>query len=131
MGARILVADDDLELLQAIAEVLLQRGYDVVKARNGDELIAALAASPFDLVVTDVSMPWMTGLQAAHSARYAGLQSPILVISALDDPTLPAKVASLDEHAHLLRKPFDLSTLEDAVDKMLGSLPSQEPTTCG
>ncbi|HVK85986.1 MAG TPA: hypothetical protein VM513_17820, partial [Kofleriaceae bacterium] len=46
-------------------------------------------------IVTDISMPWMTGLQVMHSARAAGLRVPIIVMTALRDPTIPEQVASL------------------------------------
>ncbi|HUJ57435.1 MAG TPA: response regulator, partial [Kofleriaceae bacterium] len=85
---RVLVADDDLELLTEITEAVAQWGYAVDSACNGAELMEAMADRVFDLVITDISMPWMTGLQASHAARYAGLATPILVITALRDDAI-------------------------------------------
>lgn len=119
MGAEILIADDDLQLLGALSESLRQLGAHVVCARDGGELIEALEEGPYDLIVTDVSMPWMTGLQATHSARYAGLETPILVITALTDPKIDDVVAALGPRARLLRKPFDLESFEAAVRDLL------------
>ena len=116
---RVLVADDDIELLSEIAELLAQWGYAVDTARNGAELIDAMANRAFDLVITDISMPWMTGLQASHSARYAGLATPILVITALRDDGIADHVASLGQRAQLLRKPFDATALANAVDALM------------
>ena len=83
-GARILVADDDPELLDVVDENLTRRGADVTRATNGAELFENLAEKgPFDLIVTDVAMPWMTGVQAMHAARTAGLGTPIVVMTAL------------------------------------------------
>jgi DNA-binding response OmpR family regulator len=117
---RVLVADDDLDLLCEITEAVAQWGYLVDRARNGAELMEAMAERRFDLVITDVSMPWMTGLQASHSARYAGLRTPILVITALRDEAIADRVRSLGRHARLLRKPFDLEGLASAIDDLIG-----------
>jgi CheY-like chemotaxis protein len=110
--ARILVADDDLALLDVISEVLEQRGTQVIRARSGAELIESLGEQgPFDLVITDVSMPWMSGLQAMHSARTAGMSTPVIVMTALKDDRLAAQVQLLGHDAILLRKPFTLEKL--------------------
>lgn len=115
----VLVADDDAELLEAVAETLVRLGADVVRASTGAELIERLAEyGPFDLVVTDVAMPWMTGLQAMHAARTVGLSTSVIVMTALRDPQIHARVKALGKTA-LLQKPFDLAALESAVSKML------------
>lgn len=119
-GARILVADDNPELLDAIADALGRLEASVVRAGTGAELIDRLADSgPFDLVVTDIAMPWMTGLSAMHAARTAGLGMSLIVITGLRDKTLPAQVKALGQNAVLLRKPFDIRELESAALKLL------------
>ncbi len=125
--ARILVADDDPALLDAVVESLENLGADVTRARSGGELIEKIGdEGPFDLVVTDVSMPWMSGLQAMHSARTAGLATPIIVMTALKDERIASQVGTLGRHAVLLRKPFPLSALEDAATKLLSQRPGAE-----
>jgi len=120
--ARVLVADDDPLLLDAVAESLTRMGADVVRAESGAELIDQLAdEGPFDLVVTDISMPWMSGLQAVHSARTAGLGTSVIVMTALRDEKIPAQVKALGEHAVLLRKPFELADLEAVASALLSS----------
>jgi CheY-like chemotaxis protein len=117
---RILVADDDPDILHDVAAVLEERGATVTRAATGAELIAHLGEGPaFDLVVTDVAMPWMTGLQAMHATRYAGLATPVIVMTALRDEAIPAQVEALGGHALLLRKPFGLAELERAVAKLI------------
>jgi len=118
--ARVLVADDDAQLLSTVADALALLGADVTRAASGAELIDALAsAGPFDLVITDVSMPWMSGLRAMHNARAAGLGTAIIVMTALQDKTLARQVRALGRNATLLRKPFALSDLESAATKLL------------
>jgi CheY-like chemotaxis protein len=118
--ARLLVADDDSELLEVIAAALTRLGATVTLAKNGAELIEHLAADgPFDLVVTDISMPWMTGVRAMHAARTTGLGTPVIVMTALRDPSIPARVAALGRNAALLPKPFNLADLESLASRLL------------
>ena len=115
-GARILVADDDPDLLCSVAAALEQLGAQVVRAQNGGELIERLAEEgPFKLIVADIAMPWMTGLQVLHSARTAGLGIPVVVMTALKSERLVEQVQALGRNAVLLRKPFNLEELESAV----------------
>ncbi|MBL9014369.1 MAG: response regulator, partial [Myxococcales bacterium] len=63
---RILVADDDAALLDDVASVLESVG-EVTRAASGAELIEHLGEDgPYDLIVTDIAMPWMTGVQAVQ-----------------------------------------------------------------
>jgi len=120
-GVRVLVADDDPQLLDSVCEVLKRLDADVVRALSGADLIEQLAsAGPFDLVVTDISMPWMNGLQAIRSTRAAGLSTSVIVMTALRDPRIPAQVKSLGPNAAFLQKPFELSDLEAAASALVG-----------
>jgi CheY-like chemotaxis protein len=119
-GARVLVADDDPLLLESVAAALADLGAHVLRAGNGSELIDQLAShGPFDLVVTDVGMPWMNGLTAMRAARTAGLDVPLIVMTGLPDPQIPAQVRSLGPDVVLLRKPFDLSQLDAVASRLL------------
>jgi two-component system response regulator MprA len=116
--ARVLVADDDPDLLAAVAEGLTQLGADVIQAGNGGQLIDQLADNgPFDLVVTDVAMPWMSGIHAMRAARIAGLGTALIVMTALRDNSIPADVRAIG--GTLLRKPFRLAELEAIATKLL------------
>jgi two-component system OmpR family response regulator len=117
---RILVADDDPGILEAVAYALEDLGAEVIRARSGAELIEHLGThGPFDLVVTDVSMPWMSGLQAMHSVRPAGLPTPVIVITALEADQVAEQVRTLGRNAVLMRKPFPLAELQDTARTLL------------
>lgn len=120
LDARILVADDDLSLLEAVSESLEALGARVIRASSGAELIEQIGEEgPFDLVVTDISMPWMSGLQAMHSARTAGLSTPVIVMTALDAERIASQVRTLGSDAVLLRKPFALDELAGEAKRLL------------
>jgi two-component system cell cycle response regulator CpdR len=125
----VLVADDDADLLAAVADALERLGATVIRAESGAELIDRLASDgPFDLVVTDVSMPWMNGLQAIHAARTAGLGTSVIIMTALNDQPLAARVRALGQRSVLLRKPFALSELERAASELLAPISSEWST---
>jgi len=118
---RVLIADDDRDFLDAIAAAVRHLGVDVIRATSGGELIERMAEEgPFDLVITDISMPWMSGLQALQAARTAGVQTPVIVMTALRDEQLPARVAAIGGGAAVfLQKPFELPALEEKVTQLL------------
>jgi CheY-like chemotaxis protein len=131
-GTRVLVADDDPELLDAISDALTRLGADVARSRNGAELIENLAdKGPFDLVVTDIAMPWMTGVQAIHAARSAGLGTSVIVMTALREEGIAARVKALGKNAALLHKPFALTELESLVTRLLAQRDDERASSGG
>lgn len=119
MSLRILVADDDADLLEVVVEALTDAGAKVASVKSGAELLKQLGDdASFDLIIADVLMPWMTGLQVASSVRDAGLQVPVILMTGAGDSSLDERVDSLD-HTVLLRKPFGDRELRAAVDKLL------------
>ena len=116
---RVLVADDDPEMLETVADALERSGHQVVRATSGAELIDQLASEgPFDLIVSDVSMPWMDGLKTLRSMRTAGVATPVIVMTALRGERIPTQVQALGPNAVLLQKPFDLDQLESAIARL-------------
>ena len=114
-----LVADDDTDMLTAVSDALASLGFDVLSVDSGAGLIDCLATDgPFDLIVTDISMPWMDSLKTLRSIRTAGVTTPVIVITALTDVQIPNRVQALGANAILLRKPFDLDELAAAARRM-------------
>jgi CheY-like chemotaxis protein len=121
MVAKVAIADDDSETLDLLGDMLAGATTEIHKAASGAELVVLLAKhGPFDLIVTDVDMPWMDGLAAIKAARGAELQTPVLVITGMSRPGISGEVAELG-NARLLRKPIDLSALRLAVHALLGT----------
>jgi len=119
MPLRILVADDDADLLEVVVESLTDAGAKVSSAKSGAELLKRLGEdASFDLIIADVLMPWMTGLQVASSVRDAGLEVPVILMTGATDASLNQRVDMLDNTV-LLRKPFDQDDLKAAVQKLL------------
>ncbi len=114
MSGRVLVADDDEELLQNVSSVLASAGMVVVQARDGGEALSEVAEGGLDLIVTDVSMPGLDGVQLSAMARVAGEQVPILIMTASREPWIAAAVERLQRSA-LLQKPFSPEELLEKV----------------
>jgi signal transduction histidine kinase len=110
--SRILVVDDDPDLRTALTEVLRMAGHDVAGACDGPSALRELAAHPFDVVLLDVMMPGMSGLEVLRALRAdeAYDDMPIIMVTALSD--VRDRVSGLEAGADdYLGKPFDASEL--------------------
>jgi two-component system KDP operon response regulator KdpE len=113
----VLIADDEAQIRQAVQRALVARGYDVVVAADGAEALDRVAASAPDLVVLDLNMPVLDGLEVCRRIRaFSGV--PILVLSVREDE--PDKIAALDLGADdYLTKPFGVGELLARVRALL------------
>ena len=108
-GARILVVDDEPQILRSLRTTLASHGYDVQTAATGEEALAAVDGRLPDLVVLDLVLPGLSGLEVCRRLR-ARSSLPILVLSARGDER--DKVAALDLGADdYLTKPFGVNEL--------------------
>ena len=82
----ILVCDDDKSIVDAIEIYLKQEGYNVIKAYNGLEALQALEENEIHLILLDIMMPQMDGLQATVKIR-ENLNIPIIILSAKSEDT--------------------------------------------
>lgn len=107
--SRVLVVDDDPQLLRALRITLRAAGYDVVTAGDGREALHAAAAEHLDLVVLDLGLPDMEGTEVLAGLR-PWFTAPVLVLSARAESQ--DKVGALDAGADdYVSKPFDMSEL--------------------
>lgn len=121
---RIVIADDDPDSLDLLRMAIDSPTAEIHEATNGVELVQLLSQrKPFDLVVTDVLMPWAAGLDVLRSARESDVLTPVLVISGLPGEDLQAKVDQLG-NARLLHKPFGILELQTAISDLLKHVPS-------
>ena len=105
-GARILVVDDEIEIVRALQRSLAAHGYDVFTANSGEEALEAIAHYRPDLMVLDLGLPGISGLEVAKRVR-AESNLPIIVLSVKD--TERDKVLALDLGADdYVSKPFGI-----------------------
>ncbi len=111
---RILVAEDDPILADGLTRGLRQGGYAVDWVQNGAEAEAALSANSFDLLILDLGLPKLPGLEVLKRLRARESRIPVLILTALDG--VSDRVSGLDAGADdYLAKPFDLAELEARV----------------
>lgn len=103
--SKILVCDDDKEIVEAIEIYLTQEGYEVVKAYDGQEALKALKETPIDLLVIDVMMPRLDGIRATLKIREEN-NIPIIILSAKSEDA--DKILGLNVGADdYVTKPFN------------------------
>ena len=123
--ARILLVDDDPNLLVVLAEQLRDDGYDVATARDGVEAMRRLDAGWPDLAILDMMMPRRDGLSLAREIK-ARADLPIIVLSAID--AADSKAERLDEVAEdYVTKPYHYPELRARVNRVLRRLGDRLP----
>jgi len=116
--ARILVVDDEPAVQSALSRALALERYDVAQAVDGREALERLGAAPFEVVILDISMPHVDGLEVCRRLRKGGDRTPVLMLTARED--VDDRVAGLDAGADdYLVKPFALRELLARVRALL------------
>lgn len=121
-GRLVLVADDDEDILVLVRTVLERAGHEVVAARNGAEAVAAARQRRPDLVVLDVSMPELDGLEVLRRLRADASTSdvPVLLLSARVQEDDVARGFATGANAYV-QKPFSPRELSDRVNALLAT----------
>lgn len=111
---RILIAEDDQVLADGLLRTLRKGGYAVDAVASGSEADAALADHEFDLVILDLGLPRLHGLEVLRKLRARGTTTPVLILTAAD--SVEQRVKGLDLGADdYMAKPFALLELEARV----------------
>ena len=115
-GMKVLVADDDPDVLQVSAEMLRQLGYIVTTATSAPEALAALVTKPA-IVMLDHAMPGMTGLQAAAEMRERGYVGPIILATGYAELSASEQF-ELTRLQGVLNKPYSIRDLETLLERV-------------
>jgi len=123
MAVTILVADDEVYIVELLSELLQMEGYQVLRAYDGTEALMAIERHCPDVVLTDNMMPGYSGLEViAYLHHHATCSAPVILMSAVTPVPIPPET-------HFLPKPFDLDVVLDLVTQLLpdqGSAASPE-----
>jgi DNA-binding response OmpR family regulator len=119
----ILVVDDEPRMAQLLAEYLIEHGYRVAVAHSGIEALAKLDLEKPSVVLLDVRMPGMDGVEVLRRIRSFDQQVGILMISANDDVELAKQTVEMGAFDYTL-KPVDFAYLSRAVEKMMAQVPA-------
>lgn len=133
-GAKILLVEDDHEMRRMLAATLRRAGYFVLEAADGDDALEWLGPGVLegdperlpDLIVSDVRLPYFSGLEIAEGVSLARKQVPVVLITGFGDPETHAKARELGAYC-VLDKPFELHSLREAVRMALFSRAAGRP----
>ncbi|MEK7264520.1 MAG: response regulator [Pseudomonadota bacterium] len=118
--AAILLAEDDDSMRRFLKKALEKAGHSVVDASQGDEALTELQLREFDLLLTDIVMPVMDGIELARRAAQIDPDMKIMFITGFAAVALnPANRAP--EDAKILSKPFHLKDLVQEVERMVAA----------
>ena len=122
---RILIVDDERQITRVLRTSLQSSGYEVTIANNGLEAFELFSTTSPDLVITDLAMPEMDGIELTRAIRRTS-ETPIIVLSVREQETM--KVAALDEGADdYVTKPFSMPELLARVRANLRKIAREEP----
>ncbi len=125
---RVLVIEDDTILGHALQEFLGEQGYAVDWLKDGEQVLGAIGGQTYDLLLLDLNLPGVSGLDVLRQIRDKGNQEPVLVLTARD--ALEDRVAGLDAGADdYVTKPFELPELAARVRAFARRRAGQAQTT--
>lgn len=117
---RILVADDDPDLLDLLKMDLGFQGYEVLTAANGKDALQIAMNEQLDLVLLDVMMPYIDGYHVAYElTNKLGSKAPRIMIMTSRDTVKEKGIALMSGAAEVLQKPFEMAKLHDRITAIL------------
>ncbi len=114
---RVLVVDDEANMRRVLEIMLARRGYKTYSAANGHEAFELLQDTRVDLVISDLRMPLMSGIELLRKLREAGNEVPLVMITAQGSIESAVEAMRLGACDYLLR-PFDVETLDLAISRV-------------
>ena len=113
----ILVIEDDQTLLLMLKQYLEKAGYHVINAINGLEGLKLLESADYDLVITDINMPYVSGIGVISAVKGKHPNIPAVAITGFGEE--PLRAAKEKKANVMLNKPFEMSTLLGHIEKLL------------
>jgi nitrogen regulation protein NR(I) len=119
-GARILLIDDDPGIRESLRRALEEEGHEVTLEKRGDDGLAAAAKIPFNLIITDLRMPGLGGLELVRQLHAAQPRLPIILITAFGTTETAIEATKYGAYDYML-KPFNVGELLELVRKAADS----------
>ncbi|MFN0019109.1 MAG: response regulator transcription factor [Pirellulaceae bacterium] len=115
---RVLVVDDDAEIIDTVQFALKQKGYEVLIARDGNQGLAMAEKDEPDLVILDMMMPKRSGFLVLEKLKTLGTAVKVIMITANEGSRHKAYAEMLGVHEYI-RKPFAMDKLLESVERLL------------
>ena len=114
MAARVLVVDDDPAAVELLQEFLLAKGYEVLTAGDGAEALRTVKAERPHLLLLDIMMPKMDGLEVLRRLREIDKEVSVIMITSVNEQEIARKAMELGAFDYIV-KPLDLPYLEQSL----------------
>ncbi|MEW6376375.1 MAG: response regulator [Thermodesulfobacteriota bacterium] len=118
--AKILIIEDDDEMRSLLRDFFKEEGFEIDSADKGSEAFRKLVKEPFDLIITDIRMPGLSGLDILPRIKKLQPEVPIIVITAFGSEDVHRKVFERGATAYL-EKPILLNNLRTLVNQMVSA----------
>lgn len=112
--ARIMVVDDETPVLEVLSEYFTAQGYEVLTASSGSEALAVVSRTPPELVLLDIRMPGMDGVEVLRRLRNVNKSLPVIMVTANEDVALARETLKIGAFDYV-PKPFDFRYLDRVV----------------
>ena len=117
---RVLVVDDDVEMLQFLQRILSRDGFDITTCSSGAEALLSLKSGDveYDVILSDVRMPSLDGLTLVNKLKEAGNETPIILMTAYG--TVQSAVEAIKRGAHYyMTKPLQINDVRETIKRTL------------
>jgi len=115
---RVLIVDDEAGMRDFLSILLRKEGYGVSVAESSDKAVDLVARGEFDLVISDISMPGLSGIEVLRQARTSNPDTPVILITAYASTESAVEALKLGAYDYLI-KPFDVEELKNVVHNAL------------
>jgi DNA-binding NtrC family response regulator len=117
-GSKIMIVDDEAVIRELLSEALLEKGFDVTSAKDGRESLKYLKKKNFDLLITDINMPHLDGIELLKKMKIAGRKEKVVIMTG--SPFDRSVLAKAIPHIYFqLEKPFKLNEFLQVVSTVL------------
>ena len=115
---RILVVDDEKSMCDYLSIILEKEGYETLTASNGKEALLLLEQSPPDLIIQDIKMPGMDGIELLRKTKSISKNLPVVIMTAYSTWETAVEAMRLGA-SDFIRKPFENQTIKDIVARLI------------
>lgn len=124
----LLYVEDDIETIDSVLYFIEKKFNDIYIANEGKQALEFIETHPIDLLLLDINIPNINGLQLAEKVRQKNSSIPILFLTAHSEKTKLLKAIKLQVHGYIL-KPLDINELTSSLNEIINYLDSQEKPT--
>lgn len=115
---RILIVDDETKICKILKSMLSELGHTVVAVEHGSYALNLLRADLFDVIILDILMDEMNGVDVVKKIKEMGIKVKIIVLTSIDDEGIKKYITELGINQYII-KPYNLETVKDTINNTI------------